>query len=88
MDSAYVVDSCLECTVSWFCIEWETGERMRPLKRITSIKAHGLVWLYYKTVNGDYRYITPKTGNDSGPFRTLRALRSYIMERGYNINWQ
>lgn len=61
---------------------------MRKLKKVKSIKAHNLEWLYYKTVTGLYRYITPKSGNEKGPFKTLKAMREHISTFGANVNWQ
>lgn len=61
---------------------------MKQLTKVKSIKAHNLTWLYYKTITGQYRYITPKTGQDRGPFLKLKHLRDYIESFGNNINWQ
>jgi hypothetical protein len=52
------------------------------------IKAHGLEWTVYKTAQGLWRYIGPKSNSDKGPFKTLKALRESIREFGANINWQ
>lgn len=61
---------------------------MKNLKKSPRVLAHGLTWLYYKTVYGDYRYITPKTGKDMGPFKKLKHMRDHIKAFGGNINWQ
>ena len=52
------------------------------------VKAHGLEFVVYRTAQGLWRYIGPKSNSDQGPFLTLKALRDYIRAFGANVNWQ